>query len=268
VTRFSKELSERCQTYLQRRLGPAPIQELAAILRQSRQTSARLYRGAIPTTEQVVALAEHYGKSFVADIFEPVVGKMDHASTDATLHRVEELLSSLRGRSSDVAAGNSGPRISVRRRSLDELAIAGQRSYLVDHLRHWTESHGRAGRGEVTDMAASTPQHRVSLALDRSDELRFAYISPASRLHAGNQERLIGRPIVDIYDKDYAEACAASMRDVMSSGAPAIDDVDATVDVEPGVSMHLRYRRLVLPFRSDGERFAVCAVESRTLRPA
>ena len=256
-----------------------PVGDLIAreVLGLSPDAAEKMAAGRLPTTSHLVLLARHFGRSFVDYVFRDVAGEMPTATEFAEVEAVRRALNEQEVVASSPAAavavvapagavcdqagrGNRAEAsLRVERRSLTD--IAGRKSHLATHLRRWSESLGRAERASLIAMAQSTPHMRTSVTTQRGGDLFFAHISPAFRLHANERERLIGQRITDIFDRDYAEACAANTRAALTDGHPAVDDVNAMVVVEPGVSLHLRYRRLVLPYLEGRTPFAVCASE-------
>jgi len=276
---ITKIVGERSRAYLREHLPQnSAVKHLARIIGQSVGSAARLYtEGAAPTTAHVAMLARHFGGEFLTYVFgeeAPTAAELAEVEAMRRALDVEVAVPAVHAARAVVSAAGQSPASPVEsgsdraparlgsvvvRRSLD--VVASKRSHLADHLRRWAESSGKAERSSLVNMARQTPHLRASLVTRRGDDLLFGHISPAFRLHAVDRERLIGKPTTETFDRDYAEGCARNMRDVMDSGRPAVDDVDATVAVEPGVSLHLRYRRLVLPYLEGRTPFAVCASE-------
>jgi hypothetical protein len=152
-------------------------------------------------------------------------------------------------------------RYAATRRSL-EVVARGQGEagrHLTASLARWAECSGKADRSSLIEFANRTPDLRTSVVTEEGDGFVFNEITRAFRLHGSEREKRIGKPTTAAYDRDYAEVCDRNIRQVMAEGCPAVDDVDATVKAEPGVSLHLSYRRLILPYREGARRFAVCA---------
>lgn len=271
-------LADRCRSFYDSALPKgAKIKTLQGILGLSPDAAEKMAAGRLPTTSHLVLLARHFGRSFVDYVFRDVAGEMptetEFAEVEAIRRALDEqgmvavapsaavalvapvvgLCAEARGEDRREAG------LAVTRRSLD--TIAGRKSHLATHLRRWAESSAKAERSSLINMARQTPHLRTSITTQRGDDLFFAHISPAFRLHAVDREKLVGQRITDTFDRDYAEACAANTRAVLASGRPAVDDVDAMIAVEPGVSLHLRYRRLILPYLEGRTPFAVCASE-------
>jgi len=278
---------------LAREVNGMPAKEAARLLGTSLPTITRIRRGEMPSAGVLLAAIKFFG----VRILEPVVGKFDDANLVRRLDAIEGLLkevrharvqsapSSLPGRHLDAHGGDGadaqglgrpeavpvvaeGPAASLAlvqvRRSLDGLAgrAGEERGHLASHFRRWRDSLGRAERSSIVAAAKQTPHLRTSLVSPSGEDLLFRYISPAFRVHALERERLIGRPTTESFDLDYARACAANTQAVMAAKEPALDEVRATVKIEPGVSLAIHYRRLVLPYMDGNQPFAVCASEA------
>ena len=187
LTSRAKILGIRCNQYLRRMLPQdAPVKRLADVLGQSRQTAARLFAGDAPTAVQLAALASHFGKDFVAHVFEPLVGEMNGVATDVALSRVEALLMSLRPPGSAAPDGPWSQRsveaLTSRRLPLGEIA---RYPGLQPTLERARERAGSWNLPEAIAEARADPLGRTSVTLRaRGDQLRFAYRCRASRLHA------------------------------------------------------------------------------------
>lgn len=196
LTAHTKILGERCNSFLREHLPQdAPVKRLADILGQSRQTAARLYLGDAPTSVQLMALAQHFGKDFVVRIFEPLVGDMSEASTASALSRVEELLIALRTATlpNQVRAGHATPVHAVPvSRDMPLAQVSG-----IDVLRHQLQEYrDRSGRLELAEaiaLARSDPKGQTVVNVRRrNDVVRCAYKARSSRIH-GPDTDWVGR---------------------------------------------------------------------------
>lgn len=223
-TSRAKILGVRCNQYLRRALPQdAPVKRLAGVLGQSRQTAARLFAGDPPTATQLTALASHFGKDFLAHVFEPLVGEMSDVATDVALSRVEALLLSLRPPESvspgDAApAGTAGAPVS-RRLPLAEIVRYPSLRPALERARE------RAGRWELPlaiAEARADPLGRTSVTTcARGDQLRFAYRCRASRIHAPN-EPVRGKPVAALADPAYARIIRELCEEAAQAGGPVL----------------------------------------------
>lgn len=225
LTDEAKILGIQCRRYLQRALpGDAPVKRLALILGQSRQTAARLYAGELPTAVQLAALAAHFGRDFVADVFAPVVGDMTEAANGAVLARVETLISGLRdqgeipGSANSGAPGPLGPPISIR------LPLDDIRRYprLVTALQRY---HARAGRAELAETVALARADPVGLTnINRrspGDLLRVVYGGRANRIHAPHVS-VRDMPVMNVVDASYGDLIQRCAEETARSSEPVL----------------------------------------------
>lgn len=223
-------MRRRCLAFLHRALpAEAPVKRLAEILDQSRQTAARLIAGEAPTAAQLMALAQHFGQAFVAEVFEPVVGEMTNHATMATLARVETLLDAVRRSSGIASAAGAGSaraaasgdemRTTSTRLELSEIA---RYPALVPALERFRDRGGRLELGEAMALARADSAGRTSVnRRSARDVLRFAYRARASRLHTLD-EPLHDRPVTSMADADYGALIMRFAEETRQSPDPVL----------------------------------------------
>ncbi len=238
LTPYAKILGIRCNEYIRRHLPPdAPVKRLADILDQSRQTAARLYAGDPPTTAQLAALAAHFGKSFLAHVFEPVVGPMSDLTVDAALTRVEALLLSLHpeGERLPLLAAHLAAAAPISQRlPLSEIA---SRPTLVQALEQYRERSGRLELAEAVALARADGEGRTSITSRRQgDVLRFAYRGRAIRIHAPADD-VRNMPVAAMADPAYADAIQRSSIETARSSEPVLSHHRSLVRRSDGVTV-------------------------------
>ncbi len=230
-----------CHAYLRRAIPPgAPVKHLADILGQSRQTAARLLAGEAPTSAQLAALAAHFGREFVAVVFEPVVGAMTEAATASTLLRVERLLLSLKAAGEaelpPAEAGAPAPQRSISRRL--PLAEISRYPALMPTFERIRE---RAGRLELSEaLALARADSSGGTGVNRQspgDVLRFVYRGRATRLHPP-AEAIRDRPVRSMADAAYAELIAACFEESRQAAEPVLARVTGPVHRSDGVTIY------------------------------
>lgn len=232
LTSNAKILGQRCNAFLRERLPQdAPVKRLAEILGQSRQTAARLYLGDAPTSVQLMALAEHFGKDFIVRIFEPLVGDMSDVSTAAALSRIEDLLTTLRAaRQLDIAAMG---RVAISQSEPSSLDMPLSNLKRFDVLRRQLEEYrdrsARLELGEAIALARSDPKGQTVVNVRRrNDVVRLAYKARSSRIHSVDDD-CIGRPIADIADRKYAALSVSTANQAMAASEPVLARVTGPV---------------------------------------
>ena len=256
LTSRAKILGIRCNRYLRRALpGDAPVKRLADVLGQSHQTAARIFTGDTPTSGQLTALAAHFGKDFVAYVFEPLAGEMRSVSAGVTLSHVEELLLSLRP-----LGPEPGPRPPPAR---PDAAVVSKRlplSHLTYHpsllpsLERFRERAGRAELPLAIAEARADSAGRMSVNRQRrGDVLRFAYRSRASPIHAPN-EPAADRPVASLADPAYAQITLSFCEETARSGEPALTRNQGTILKPDGARAFVDLVVLWAAYRArDGE---------------
>jgi hypothetical protein len=238
LTPHAKNLGIRCNEYLRRHLpADAPVKRLAVILDQSRQTAARLFAGDPPTTAQLAALAAHFGKSFLAHVFEPAVGRMDDLTIGATLTRVEALLLSLHpvgARLPLIPAPQDAPTPVSQRLPLSEIA---SHPMLVRALESYRQRSGRLELAEAVALARADGEGRTSITSQRKgDVLRFAYRGRAVRIHAPADD-VRDMPVAAMADAAYAHAIQRSSLETARSSEPVLAHHRSLVRRSDGVTV-------------------------------
>ena len=229
-----------CHAYLRRAVPPgAPVKHLADILGQSRQTAARLLAGEAPTSAQLAALAQHFGREFVAVVFEPVVGEMTEAATASTLLRVERLLLSLQaageGLPSRPEAGSPAPQRSISRRL--PLAEISRYPALMPALERIRARSGRLELSEALALARADSSGGTSVNRQSpGDVLRFVYRARASRLHAPG-ETIRDLPVRAMADAAYGELAVACFEESRQAAEPVLARVSGPVHRSDGVTI-------------------------------
>ncbi len=90
----------------------------------------------------------------------------------------------------------------------------------------------------------------IFAAKSRSDSLCFQFVSDTVKLFdTKTKTSLIGRPIEDQPDKDYANWIVPQYRSVMESCQPRLDVINAEVQKQTGGTRKIAYERLLLPWR-------------------
>ncbi len=230
----AEAMRRRCLAFLHRALpAEAPAKRLAEILDQSRQTAARLIAGEAPTAAQLMALAQHFGQAFVAEVFEPVVGEMTNGATMATLARVETLLDAVRRSSGVASAAGTGAGTGTARTAASgdefrttstrlELSEIARYPALVPALERFRDRGGRLELGEAMALARADSDGRTSVnRRSERDVLRFAYRARASRLHTLD-EPLHDRPVTSMADADYGALIMRFADETRQSADPVL----------------------------------------------
>lgn len=231
LTSHAKILGELCTAFLRERLQPdSPVKRLAEILGQSRQTAARLYLGDVPTSVQLLALAEHFGRDFIVRIFEPFVGAMSEASTVATLSRVEDLLTTLQTTRHLDMAGIGHVALSPSEPTSVNVPLSNINRFkgLKRQLEEYRDRSGSLELGEAIALARSDPNGQTVVNVQkRNDVVRCEYKARSSCVHGDDD--CIGMPISDIADRKYAALSVLTAKQAIATNDPVLARVTGPV---------------------------------------
>jgi hypothetical protein len=119
----------------------------------------------------------------------------------------------------------------------------------------WSEAHGVFDHERLAPILQGTLKERFVLV--ESTPARTALV--LKRVGGGLSKpadhwlaRSVGHRVEDQPDYDYGKWIANYYRKVIASGAPSLSDVDAVIKWPEHSRQSFRYRRLVLPFKGEG----------------
>jgi hypothetical protein len=135
------------------------------------------------------------------------------------------------------------------------LAALPSSSPLDGVLAMWRDSAGRFDRERLDPLLGRALNGRFVLVEASSDRPYMVIKDVGGGLTKPAKywlTRSIGLRVEDQPDYDYGKWVAAYYRQVIAAGEPSLSDVDAVITWPQQARRSFRYRRLVVPFRGEG----------------